>query len=566
MTINLAYDQPSTTVHPELTAHSQKMVQTVYQVTDNYFLAYGFGLGSTHMIVGDDGVIIIDPNEDVGKCRLIKEKFDKITDKPIKAVIYTHMHADHIWGVKAFISQEDVTTGRCQVIAHETMLENYLASTANGVGPIIGVRSLYSFGNYLETGPEGLVNNGIGPENSLRESSFIPPSLRVGDYMDLNISGIKMSIFWVPSECDDEIAIWFPEMHLLCSAEVIQGETFPNLHTLRGTRYRDPRQWYKSIDTLRSYSAEIMVPSHGRPVHGKEKIEDILLSYRDAIQFVHNQTLRFMNMGYTADELVDLVRLPEHLAKHPWLGEFYGTIKHSVRQIYQGELGWFNGDPTTLDPISPIESANRYIKLMGGRAKLLKEAQAAFDSQDYQWVAEMTTYLIRVDKSDMNARQIKARSLRQLGFQTINSNWRCWYLTSADELDGRVFDDSVANLIGAGARRSVPVESKVEAIGLWLDGDKASDVQLTLGFHFVDLEVSYALEIRKGIAQFHVGLPSFVNATLNLKSRDLAGPGSLQKAIQHNKVAVDGNWEDVALFFSYFSSPKPLGEIKLTLR
>ncbi len=103
-----------------------------------------------------------------------------------------------------------------------------------------------------------------------------------------------------------------------------------------------------------------------------------------------------------ADELVNLVRLPAHLAKHPWLGEFYGTIKHSVRQIYQGELGWFDGDPTTLDPIPPLESATRYVKLMGGRDKVLQEAQTALDAEDYQWTAEIATFLIRIDNTDMN--------------------------------------------------------------------------------------------------------------------------------------------------------------------
>jgi len=440
MAVNRAYDQPAPTIPPKLTQHSQKMEQRVYEVTENYYLAYGYGLASTHMIVGTDGIIIIDPVECVQKCREIHKAFRKITGKPVKALIYTHMHADHIFGVKGIVSEEEVASGQCKIIAHETMLFNLLASTTVGTGNIMFFRSAYSFGNFLEPGPDGLVNSGIGPDVRIEETSFIPPTVTVKNTLDIEIAGVNMHIVWVPSECDDEIVVWFPEMKVLCSAEVIQGETFPNLHTLRGTRYRDPKQWYKGIDVLRKFDAEHMAPSHGRPIRGKEQVSEVLTAYRDAIQFVHNQTIRYMNQGFTPDELVRMITLPGHLARHPWLGEFYGTVKHAIREIYQGELGWFNGDPTTLDPIPPVESASRHVKLMGGRDKVVQEAAEALKSGDCQWAAELATYVIRIDNEDSEACRIKAEALRQLGYQTININWRNWYLTSAQELGGRRFE------------------------------------------------------------------------------------------------------------------------------
>ena len=330
MPTNRAYDKPAPTIHPRLTEHSQKMAKKVYKVADGYYLAYGYGLASTHMIVGNDGIIIIDPVECVVKSREVYQEFRKITDKPVKAIIYTHMHGDHVFGVKAFVSQEEVEAGSCEIIAHETMIPNLIASGTTGAGKVLFFRTYYTFGNFLESGPEGRVNGGIGPDALYEEISLILPTRTVKDVLDVEIAGVKMHIFWVPSECDDEIAVWFPQMKVLCSAEVIQGETFPNLHTLRGTRYRDPRQWYESIDILRLFDAEHMAPSHGRPVTGRKNVADILTAYRDAIQFVHNQTIRYINQGYTPDELVELVKLPDHLAYHPWLGEFYGTVKHSV--------------------------------------------------------------------------------------------------------------------------------------------------------------------------------------------------------------------------------------------
>lgn len=569
MTVNRAYDQHTPTAPAELIEHSRKMEKNIYHVTDNYYLAVGYGIANTHLIVGVDGVVIIDPVECVLKCREINEDFRKITDKPVKAVIYTHNHADHIWGVKGFVSEEEVRSGKCMIIAHETMLPNFIVTATGGIGTILAVRSSYSFGNYLELGPEGRINNGIGPDILIKETSFIAPTTTVKDELDLEISGIKMHIFWVPSECDDEIAVWFPNMDLLCTAEVIQGETFPNLHTIRGTRYRDPRQWYKSIDVLRGYNAEYMAPSHGRPVKGKDNVSDVLTSYRDAIQFVHNQTIRYMNEGYTADELVSLIKLPDHLAGHPWLGEFYGTVKHSVREIYQGEIGWFNGDPTTLDPTPPVELAARHVEMMGGRDRVIEEAQKALDSQEDQWAAELTTYVIRVDKNDMEARKIKARALRRLGLKTINTNWRCWYLSSARELEGKGLDYS-GKITAVDVARALPAAVKVESMALRLDAEKALPVNLTAGFRFPDIDEAYALEIRNGIAEFHHQYPESVDMTIAMDDIFLAdimlGLSSVEEGLNTGKIEIDGDLGKVALFFGCFVKPKMAEEIMLTLR
>ncbi|MBU2551112.1 MAG: MBL fold metallo-hydrolase [Proteobacteria bacterium] len=569
MTVNRAYDRPAATVHPRLTEHSKKMEQKVYRVAEGYYLAVGYGIANTHMIVGDDGVIIIDPVEDVVKCRRIREDFRRIADKPVKAVIYTHNHADHVWGVKGFVSEEEVKAGRCQIIAHETMLDNFIVTATGGIGVILGIRSNYSFGSYLELGPGGRINNGIGPDILIQETSFIVPTLTVKDRLDLEVAGVRMEIIWVPSECDDEIAVWFPDLKVLCSAEVIQGETFPNLHTIRGTRYRDPRQWYKSIDVLRRYPAECMAPSHGRPVYGSDEVADVLTAYRDAIQFVHNQTIRYMNQGCTPDDLAGMVALPEHLADHPWLGEFYGTVKHSVREIYQGEIGWFEGDPTTLDPTPSVESAARHVELMGGRDRVTGEARRALESEDYQWAAELATYVIRVNREDLEAREIKAAALRQLGFQTLNTNWRCWYLTSALELEGVPFDYSQA-IQATDVVRALPAAVKVEAMCLRLAAEKALDVRLTMGFHFPDLGESYALEIRRGVAEFHPEPPERTDVSVTMDDRYLAdiilGLASYEEGIQTGRIQVQGDLNDLVRFFGCFDRPRSAREIALTLR
>ena len=560
---NLADERPAPTVNPRLTEHSRKMAQQVYRVTDNVYSAVGFGGANVTMIVGRDGVIIVDTMESVDAAKNILAEFRKLTDKPVKAIVYTHNHTDHTMGVKAFTTEEDVKAGKVDIYAHETMM-NTVISNASVIAPILGLRSAYSFGVMLETGPEGKINQGLGPQMVFGQRSFIAPTKTFKDALDLEVAGVKLRLIYAPSETDDEIVVWLPDQKLLQTAEVIQGETFPNLHTIRGTAYRDPVKWFKTIDLMRRLGAEHLVPSHGRPVSGKDKVEDLLTAYRDAIQYVHDQTVRQMNKGLTPDEIAEVVaQLPPHLANHPWLGEFYGTVKHSVRQIYQGYLGWFNGDPTTLDPTPRAEQAKRYVALMGGRDAVLKAAQTAADNGDHQWAAELLTHLIRLNPNDQEACKRKAHALRQLAYKTQNTNWRNWYITSARELDGTmnkaVAAGAMSSLAAPEIMQQLPPGKFFEALTVRLDPLKSADVHLTAAFRITDTAQSYALEIRRGVAQLHEMAPVSAEVTLHLTQaqmqRIIARQTTFANLLQAGEIRADGNVALLARFNSFFDPP-----------
>jgi len=560
---NLAYDKPAPTIPPRLTEHSKKMEQRVYKVSDNVYSAVGYAIANSIMIVGNDGIIIIDVTESVDAAKAALDEFRKITDKPVKAIVYTHNHTDHTVGVKGFTSEADVKAGRVQIFAHETMMDT-VVSNASVIGPILGLRSSYSFGIALERGPEGSVNEGLGPKLALGQRSFIAPTRTFKDSLDVEVAGVKMHMEHAPSETDDEIVVWLPDSKVLMTAEVIQGECFPNVHTLRGTKYRDPVNWFKSIDRLRRFGAEYMVPSHGRPVSGKQNIEELLTSYRDAIQYVHDQTIRNMNKGLTPDELVEVVsKLPPHLAGHPWLGEFYGTVKHSVRQIYVGYLGWFEGDPTFLDPLPRRERAARYVEQMGGRDQVLASAQKALDKSDYQWAAELLTYLIRVNKDDSQARSLKARALRQLAYRTENTNWRDWYITSARELDNSlnkvVATAAMGSLANPDILKQLPVNKFFEAMTVRLDSVKTADVHLAVAFRFTDTGQGCALEVRRGVAQLHESLPAQADVTVHLTVNDLhriiLRQTTFADALKAGEIKAEGKTVELARFFSFFDPP-----------
>ncbi len=582
---NIAYDKPAATVHPKLTEHSQKMVPGVYQVAESVYLAYGYALTSPAMIVGDDGIIIVDPPEDVNKGRRTLEEFRKFSDKPVKAVIYSHWHIDHFGGVAAFASVEDAASGKVKIIAHETFLENVIKGSAGGTGPILGARVDYSLGTLLDVGPEGRINGGLGPDFVIENPSLITPNVLVDDELDITIAGVRMRIVWVPSEAPDEIVVWLPDLEVLHTVEVLQGESFPNLHTIRGTRYRDPERWFTGIDVLRQFPARYMVPSHGRPVSGREAVAEVLTSYRDAIQFVYDQTLRYMNQGMLPDELVEVVHLPPHLADHPWLGDFYGGVPHSVRQIYVGELGWFLGDPTFLAPTATVEASSRYVQLMGGRDAVLQAASNAANEGDHQWAAELTTHVVRIDHEDWDARRLKAEALRQIGFGHTNNNWRNWYLTSAQELDGTIDHDKALDIVAPDLLRAFPTSELISSLRFRLAAEKTLDVHMTMGFRLPDIDEGYGLEIRRGVAQFHNTLPEEVDVLLEMNRSTLeslllgevhvagktgAHPASPQAALislfeSGEARLTRGTAEDLARFFSYFD-PLSREPIAITIR
>ena len=560
---NLAEDKSSSKINPRLTEHSRKMEQRVYKVTDTVYSAVGFGIANATMIVGSDGIIIVDTLESTDAAKNVLAEFRKITDKPVRAIVYTHNHSDHTMGVKGFTTEEDVAAGRVQIYAHETMM-NTVINNASVIAPALGIRAAYTFGLLLEKGPEGWVNQGLGPAYTRGATGFIAPTKTFKDKLELTIAGVKLQLLYAPSETDDEIVVWLPEQKLLQSAEVIQGETFPNVHTIRGTKFRDPVAWYKSIDLLRRLNADHLVPSHGRPMSGKDKIEEMLTAYRDAIQYVHDQTIRLMNKGLTPDEIVEQVaHLPAHLANHPWLGEFYGTVRHSVRQIYVGYLGWFEGDPTALDPLPRAEESKRYVELMGGREAVFKAAKKSFDAGEYQWTAELITHLIRVNKEDTEARQLKADSLRQLAYKTENINWRNWYITSARELDGTLNKAAgvavLSSLAAPDILKALPVSKFFESMTVRLDPVKSADANLTMAFRFTDTGNIYAVEVRRGIAQVHEALPAKVDATLNLTTADLqrvmARQTTFAQMLQKGEIKAEGNVATLAKFNGYFDPP-----------
>ena len=569
---NRAYEEPSDTVHPLLTAHSQAMRQAVYKVTDRVYVAVGYATANSTMVIGDDGIIIIDTTESLVSAEAIRAEFRKITQLPVKGLVYSHHHLDHVGGASAFVSLEDAKTGQVTVVAHEGLPTLMAGSTNTRTNSrltrdVSMARFAYMFGAYLPWGPEGVVNNGAGPPMAFGAVGVVPPNTIFTDTLELTVAGVRMHLVHVPGETDDGAAVWMPDLGVLQTGELIMSESFPNLYTLRGSEIRNPVTWVRSVDRLRGLPAEHLVLSHGRPTSGRDEVASVLTNYRDAIQYVHDQTLRFINKGEGPDELAARIReLPPHLKDQPYLSEFYGSVTSAVRQLYRTYLGWFTGDPTSLDPLPPVERARRYVKVMGGRERVLEEARSALEAEDYRWAADVLTHVIRANPEAQEARKLKAEALRQLGYRQLNTNFRHWYLTSALELEGQRLELQLDWFRTATSPRavwaqlqSVPTEGLLTILGTRLQAERTIDVHQTFAFVIDDTDEHYAVEIRRGVAQVHSQAPDEVDFTLNTSKRILAGlvagQTTLAQALDAQDASLGGDRRGGEAFLAYFDPP-----------
>jgi alkyl sulfatase BDS1-like metallo-beta-lactamase superfamily hydrolase len=413
-------------------------------VAPGVYTAVGYSPGNASMIVGVDGVVIIDTGQDVAQAAGIVEAFRAISTLPVLGIIYTHGHGDHTGGAAAFIAD---------AVPQIWALENFgsedrpLAAANLVVQQERGTRQA---GFAL---PDALrINNGIAPAmRPNRQNAFAPgttaaagnanaaaPSTApnrtfAGGRIAIEIAGVKLELVEAPGETSDQLYVWYPEQRVLFAGDNYY-KSFPNLYAIRGTPYRDVLAWSNSIDKMLEENAVAVVPGHTRPVLGEAAVATALRKHRDAIRFVHDKTVEGMNMGMTPDELVAYVKLPADLASDPDLGEYYGRVEWAVRSIYTGYLGWYDGNPTHLSPFSIADEAQRIARLAGGSAVLVEQARAALESGDAQWAAQLADYLLALDAGDATAKLIKADAFTVLARNSVNALGRNYYLSVAAQL------------------------------------------------------------------------------------------------------------------------------------
>jgi alkyl sulfatase BDS1-like metallo-beta-lactamase superfamily hydrolase len=306
---------------------------------------------------------------------------------------------------------------------------------------------------------------------------------------------------------------------------------------------------------MRSLGAEFMVPHHTRPITGSRKIYETLTNYRDAIQFVHDQTIRWMNKGLTPDEIVQRVKLPSHLSNLPYLQEYYGTVPWSVRAIFDGYLGWFGGNATDLFPLPPQERAERFVELAGGKEVLLRNIREAFERENYQWALELADQLIVLNRDLQEARQLKAEALTALAQKQLSAPARNYYLTQALETE-RKLEIGILEVRNKEMVLSIPLSGIFASMAVKLDPDKSADVDRVVGFRFPDTGETFCVHVRRGVAEVKEGLPERMDNVITTDSdvwkEIVAGLRNPAVAYVKGDIRVEGGKFELVKFLGLF--------------
>lgn len=483
----------------DLAARGKAFAKEVVKVTDGVYVAIGYGLANSIMVEGDDGVIIIDTMGSLEAGRAVRAAFRKVVDKPVRAIIYTHNHADHVFGAQAFV---DAGVEPAVYAQARTMDSVYRIVTE--FRPVISRRAQRMFGTHLDA--EALVNEGIGPALGIGPDStlsILPPTRTFTDTLTDTVAGVRFKLVHAPGETNDEIFVWFPDKRVLAPGDNIY-KAFPNLYSIRGTPYRSPKAWADSLDMMRALDVEYLVPSHTRPLTGAKKIHETLTDYRDAIRYVYDQSVRAINRGMTPDELAQAVKLPPHLANSPYLQELYGTVEWSARSVFTGNLGWFDGNPTHLHPLAPRREAERMAELAGGEAALKRALHQAVADGEYQWALQLSDYARRLQPDDTDVRADRIEALTALGEAASNPNARHYYLTSALEQKGLKIEP--LNNADDALLDQLPLARFFAALPVNLDARAALNVDRKVGISFTDSDAAYTIWVRHGVAEIRQGL------------------------------------------------------------
>ncbi|WOK36098.1 alkyl sulfatase dimerization domain-containing protein [Sphingomonas sp. C3-2] len=494
------------------TAHAKMFQERVTRVANGPVWQIEFQGMNVVVIEGRDGLIVVDTgmNKDIATAALAKIRAE-VSTKPVVAVIFTHHHPDHVNGASVFVSVEDVKSGKVPIYAASNFLKE-LSDEGIATLPIVATRAAYMYGFSL-SGAEGADFHvgccGALQEAGKNESGYIPPSqfVEMDGARDEEIAGVKLHMFHTGGEAASHIAVWLPEHKILISGDEVQGPTFPNLHSLRGTKMRDANRWVGALRRMQAFDANFMVPLHGPVVEGATKIRSMLAQYEDAIQYTHDQTIRLINKGIPENELPDaLGPLPDYLRSEPYTTEYYGTAADAARSYYVGYISWFSGDATDFTPTPRAERARREVAMMGGRDKVLATAAKAFETNDAQWAAELTTMLIAMNREDMDARRLKAAAFRKLGYATYNSSRRGFYLMGALELEGKLKTEGLtARYMNADNIRKMPVGLMLEQLRYRVDPKRAGKQDLRVALTLPGEAQPWLLELRNSTMKYRPG-------------------------------------------------------------
>ena len=539
-----------------------RLERRLYEVTDRVWCMVGNGLSNQTFVEGPDGLIAIDTGESVEEMAEALREVRAMTDAPVVAVIYTHYH--YCNGTTAVF---DEGGARVPVWSHENVEKN-LRFRAAELGPTSGRGVVHQFSMLLpEDGPDGITQVGLGLDYRRAEHApftrgYEPPTDTVTGPTTVAIAGLKVELVPAPSDADDNINIFFPDLDLCVNN--IAWPTLFNVFAIRGESYRDPQVLLAGLDGILAFGPKHLVGAHGPPLSGRTRIEAAVTDARDAIQYLWDQTVRGLNRGLSQGELVEFVQLPDRFDRSYLTQQNYGLVEHHVRQIHIGLVGWFDGFEASLFPVPTAERCRRLIDGFGGREVVTERAATALDGDDLRWALELATWPVRADGGTEAERGLLAAVLRAIGQRTTSANVRGWCLTRALELEGSVDVDRYrTHRFGRGQVAATPPEVSIGSLRVLLDPEKADGVDDHLRWRIAggSGETVCGLRMRNQVAVPTDGAAAELELAMDCDALAdvLSGRVTLSEAVAEGTVEVGGDPDRVGRILACFEVPSLAG-------
>lgn len=563
---DLNRDAPDT-VNPSLWRNTQLNAKAgLFEVCDGIYQVRGFDMANTTFIRTDHGWIVFDVLMCKENMKAAKELMEnRFGPLDIKAVLYSHSHVDHFGGVEGVITREQVAdaklslkkqlaSGKTLVLAPAGFLKHAISENVYA-GIAMARRAQFQYGTVLDKGEKGALSVGIGMGQSTGTVTLIAPTYEIGeDVPKLTIDGLEIEFQLTPgTEAPAEMNAYFPKYRALWMAENCTG-TLHNLYTLRGAEVRDANDWAKYIieaDQRFCDKTDVVFQSHNWP-HWGEEIHDYLLNTAAIYKFIHDQTLHYMNQGYTSTEVAAMLTLPEKLEKVWHTRPYYGTLAHNAKAVYQKYLGWYDANPVNLNPLPPSDTAKKLVEYLGSTDAVLRKARKDFEKGDYQWVAQITKELVFADPSNQKARNLCADALEQLGYQAESGAWRNAYLMGAAELRKGNLSGLARTANGLGsAMKEMTVDMLLDYISILTDANAAQNDDVTLNLIVTDVNEKFYVTRKNGILLSYSGenRPD-AQATVTCKRLQLL---ALMQGQQAGQVQVSGDATVLKRLLAYAS-------------
>ncbi len=489
----------------------------LFKVTDDIYQVRGYDISNITFVRSRNGWIIMDcGSSKYTASEALKLFRSEMGDARIVAIIISHAHVDHYGGIEGLISAENVADSKLpldeQIASGKTAIivpqgfANAVMSENVFVGTAMKRRAFFQYGSMLPYDEKGRLSVGIGLTAVQNGVGYIAPSYEVTESVcEMTIDGVK-AVFQLTlgTESPAEMNTYFPDMKALWMAENCTG-TLHNLYTLRGAEVRDANGWARYITEAQSLfpDAEVVFQSHNWPHWGKEVVSEYMTNTAAVYKFIHDQTLLYINKGYTSTEIASMIKLPEDLEKVWYTRQYYGTLKHNVKAVYQKYMGWYDANPIHLDELEPSEYAKKLVEYLGDTSKVLEMARKDFEKGEYQWVAQITNTLVYADPSNRDARYLCADALEQLGYQAESGAWRNAYLVAAYELRNGTdaYPKTAQTGVGSTAQ-GMDAQTMLDYMGIVMDTEKLGSRSFTIQLKLTDGD-NYLLKIHHGVLLYY---------------------------------------------------------------